>query len=187
MNVYRELVILTHLQNVVGMGMELPGIAQQYDELECVEPQPPGTLPELKDPEIPKKKKGPCLLGEKGISGNVVVFSFELSCDHVKISGGEGLLVSVNRDFRTHKTTFWGGAGVQGKYLQSNFTAEAKVGVEVTIEGDVAKDVTLTSSVKAGLSGVAEVEANARWAVEEGPSIEAGGGFITPSFPVIGN
>jgi hypothetical protein len=100
------------------MGMELPGIAQQYDELKCVEPQPPGNLPELKDPEIPKKKKGPCPLGEKGISGDVV------------------------------------------------------------------KDVALTSRLKAGLGGMAEGEVSARWAVEGGPSIESGGGLITPDLPI---
>jgi tetratricopeptide (TPR) repeat protein len=185
MNVYRELIILTHLQNVVGMGMELPGIAQQYDELKCVEPQPPGNLPELKDPEIPKKKKGPCPLGEKGISGDAVIFSFELSCDHVKISGGEGLLVSVNRDFTTHETKFRFGVGAQGEYLQGNVSAEASIGVDITIsQGDVVKDVALTSSVKAGLGGIAEGEVSARWAVEGGPSIESGGGLITPDLPI---
>ncbi len=53
------------LQNVAGLGMELPDIAQQYNALKCVEPQPPGSLQELKDPEIPKKEKGPARLGKK--------------------------------------------------------------------------------------------------------------------------
>ena len=186
MNVYRELVILTHLENVVGMGMELPGIAQQYDALKCVEPQLPGSLQELKDPEIPKKDKKPCPLGEKGIGGGVGVFSFELGCDHVKISGGEGLLWSVNRDLNKHETTFWGGVGVQGEYGHGNIDVEANIGVGVTIgQGDVVKDVALTSSVKAGLGGLVEGELSGRLATQGGPSVEATGSTILDNLPPI--
>jgi tetratricopeptide (TPR) repeat protein len=187
LNIYRELVILIHLQNVAGMGMELPGIAQQYDGLECVEPQPPGTLPELKDPEIPKKKKGPCPLGEKGIGAGFGALSFELSCDHVKLSGGEGLLWSVNRDFNKHETTFWGGVGVQGEYGHGNIDVEANIGVGVTVgQGDVIKDVALTSSVKAGLGGLVEAELSGRLATQGGPSVEATGSTILDNLPNIG-
>ena len=188
MNTYRELVILSHAENVAGLGIGLPDVAQQYNELKCVEPLPPGTTTQVTEPKIPKKEKGPCPLGEKGIGGGYGVFSFELSCDHVKISGGEGLLWSISRDFNKHETTFWGGVGVQGEYGHGNISAEASVGVEITIgQGDVVKDVALTSSVKAGLGGLVEGEVSARLAVEGGPSIETSGGFITPSFPVIGD
>jgi tetratricopeptide (TPR) repeat protein len=187
MNTYRELVILTHLQNVVGMGMELPGIAQQYDELKCVEPQPPDATSEIKDPEIPKKDKKPCPLGEKGIGGGVGVFSFELGCDHVKISGGEGLLWSIGRDFKKYETTFWGGVGVQGDYGHGNIDVEANIGVGVTIgQGDVVKDVALTSSVKAGLGGLVEGELSGRLAAQGGPSVEATGSTILDNLPPVG-
>jgi hypothetical protein len=187
MNTYRELVILTHLQNVVGMGMELPGIAQQYDELKCVEPQPPDATSEIKDPEIPKKDKKPCPLGEKGIGGGVGVFSFELGCDHVKISGGEGLLWSIGRDFKKYETTFWGGVGVQGDYGHGNIDVEANIGVGVTIgQGDVVKDVALTSSVKAGLGGLVEGELSGRLATQGGPSVEATGSTILDNLPPVG-
>ncbi len=187
LNIYRELVLLTHTQNIAGLGMELPGIAEEYNRLVCVEPLPPGGTSNIKDPEIPKKEKEPCPFGEKGISANVVIFSFELGCDHVKLSGGEGLLWSINRDFNKHETTFWGGIGVKGEYGRGNLSAEASVGVGMTVgQGDVLKNVEFTSSVKAGLGGLVEGEVNARWAIEGGPSIETGGGFITPDFPVIG-
>ncbi len=187
MNVYRELVILIHLENVVGMGMELPGIAQQYDELKCVEPQPAGSLPELKDPEIPKKEKGPCPLGEKGIGAGFGALSFELSCDHVKLSGGEGLLWTINRDFNKHETTFWGGVGVQGEYGHGNIDVEANIGAGVTIgQGDVVKDVALTSSVKAGLGGLVEGELSGRLDTQGGPSVEATGSTVLDNLSPVG-
>ena len=187
MNVYRELVILTHLENVAGMGMELPGIAQHYNELKCVEPQPPDATSEIKDPEIPKKEKGPCPLGEKGIGAGFGALSFELSCDHVKLSGGEGLLWSVSRDFNKHETTFWGGVGVQGEYGHGNISVEASVGVGVTIgQGDAVKDVAITSSVKAGLGGLVEGELSGRLATQGGPSVEATGSTILDNLPPVG-
>ena len=187
MNTYRELVLLSHAQNVAGLGLGLPDVAQQYNRLKCVEPQPPDASSGIKDPEIPKKEKEPCPLGEKGIGAGFGALSFELSCDHVKLSGGEGILWSISRDFKKHETTFWGGVGVQGEYGHGNIDVEANIGVGVTVgQGDVVKDVTLTSSVKAGLGGLVEGELSGRLATQGGPSVEASGSTILDNLPPIG-
>jgi len=186
LNTYRELILLTHAQNVAGLGMELPGTAEQYNQLKCVEPLPPDGTSEIKDPEIPKKEKSPCPFGEKGIGAGFGALSFELSCDHVKLSGGEGLLWSISRDFNKHETTFWGGVGVQGEYGRGNIDVEANIGVGVTVgQGDVIKDVAVTSSVKAGLGGLVEGELSGRLATQGGPSVEATGGTILDNLPPI--
>jgi hypothetical protein len=110
--------------------------------------------------------------------------SFELSCEHVKLSGGEGVLWSVKRDFTRHETTLWGGVGVKGEYGHGNITGEATIGAEVTIgQGDVIKDFAVTSSVKAGIGGLLEGEVSGRFAAQGGPSIETNAGIITPEFP----
>jgi hypothetical protein len=111
-----------------------------------------------------------------------------LSCDHVKLSGGEGILWSVKRDFNKHETTIWGGVGVKGEYGKGNVSGEATVGVELTIgQGDVIKDVAVTSSVKAGLGGLVEGEVSGRLAMEGGASIDSNAGFITPEMPDLGD
>ncbi|HBE39668.1 MAG TPA: hypothetical protein DDW27_00375, partial [Bacteroidales bacterium] len=188
MNTYRELVLLNHAHNVAGLGIGLPDVAQQYNQLKCVEPQPPGVTSEIKDPEIPKKDKKPCPLGEKGISAGYGVLYFELSCNHVKISGGQGLLASVNHDFNTHETTFWGGVGVRGQIGSGTLSVGASVGAQITIgQGDVVKDVAVTGSLEAGLGGLVKAEVIERWAIQGGPSVKQGVTSIIPNFPGISN
>ncbi len=64
---------------------------------------------------------------------------------------------------------------------------EANIGVGVTIgQGDVVKDVALTSSVKAGLGGLVEGELSGRLATQGGPSVEATGSTILDNLPPIG-
>ncbi len=185
-NVYRELAILDGQVAVLAIASELPAQAANYNQLKCVEPEPPRTAGKAEDPKLPKKEKAPCPLGENGISGGAGAISFELSCEHFKLSGGEGLLWSVKRDFDRHETTIWGGVGATAEYGNGNLSGEATVGVEVTIgQGDVIKDVALTSSVKAGLGGLVEGEVSGRFSVEGGPSMEATGGIITPEIPGI--
>jgi hypothetical protein len=121
-------------------------------------------------------------LGENGIGGGIGPLSFELSCDHVKFSGGEGILWSVKRDFNKHETTIWGGVGVKGEYGSGNLTGEATVGVEITIgQDDAVKDVAFTSSVKAGVGGLVEGEVSGRFALEGGPSVSADANITPPS------
>lgn len=180
-NLYREMMTVIHLEIATGFASGLPGYADQLNQMICVEPEPPEPPGEAPDPELPSKKKKDCPLGEDGIGGGIGPLSFELSCDHVKLSGGEGLLWSVKRDFNKHETTIWGGVGVKGEYGNGNLTAEATMGVEVTIgQGDAVKDVAFTSSVKAGVGGLAEGEINGRFALEGGPSVDASANFTPP-------
>lgn len=181
-NLYREMLVLTHEKAVVGMGAGLPEMAKQYNELKCVEPKPPDP-PEAApdDSKLPKKKEKDCPLGKDGIKLGIGALSFELGCDHVKLSGGEGLLWSISRDFNKHETKIGVGVGVKGDYGKGNFTVEATVMVEVTVgQGDVFKDIELTSSVKAGLGGLVEGEISGRMSLEGGPTIESNAGFTAP-------
>jgi tetratricopeptide (TPR) repeat protein len=183
-NIYRELTILSWQDHIAKMAQGMPEEAEQYSELKCVEPEPPMPPKAAEDPTLPKKDKAPCPLGENGISKGIGALSFELSCDHFKLSGGEGLLWSVKRDFNKHETTVWGGVGVKGDYGKGNVTVEATVGLELTVgQNDVLKDAAMTSSVKAGLGGLVEGEISGRLAVEGGPSLDATGGFTTPELP----
>jgi tetratricopeptide (TPR) repeat protein len=184
LNVFREIMILNWQDHITKMALGMPEEAQQYAQLKCVEPEPPTPPTPAEDPKLPKKDKAPCPLGENGISKGIGAFAFELSCDHFKLSGGEGLLWSVKRDFNKHETTVWGGVGVKGDYGKGNVSVEAVVGVELTVgQNDVLKDAALTSSVKAGLAGLVEGEISGRYAVEGGPSLEATGGMTTPELP----
>jgi tetratricopeptide (TPR) repeat protein len=186
-NLYRQLLVLTHEKAVVGIGSGLPDLAEKYSELKCVEPkppEPPQTPPQ--DSKLPEKKEKDCPLG-KGINQGFGAISFELDCEHVKLSGGEGVLWSVSRDFTKHETKVGVGVGAQTEYGNGNLTGEAKIMVEVTVgQGDVIKNVELTSSVKAGLGGLVEGEVTGRISLEGGPSVEANAGMITPDFPGMG-
>ena len=181
-NLYREMTTVIHLEIAAGMALSLSGYADQLNQLDCVEPEPPQPPADVSEPMLPTQQKKECPLGENGIGGGIGPLSFELSCDHVKLSGGEGLLWSVKRDFNKHETTIWGGVGVKGEYGSGNITAEATLGMEITIgQGDAVKDVAFTSSVKAGLGGLVEGEVSGRFALEGGPSIDASAGMSLPS------
>lgn len=188
-NLYREIIALSHLKIAAGFAAGIPPIANQLNELICVEPEPPQPPAPPADPTLPTKEKKDCPLGEKGLSGGMGVLSFELSCEHVKLSGGEGLLWSVKRDFTKHETTIWGGVGVKGEYGRGTLTAEATLGMEITLgQGDSVKDVAFTSSVKAGVGGLAEGEISGRFALEGGPSVSADANFTPPGISdLLGN
>ncbi|HPT13889.1 MAG TPA: tetratricopeptide repeat protein [Bacteroidales bacterium] len=183
-NLHRQLLVLTHEKAVVGIGSGLPELAEKYNELKCVEPkppEPPQTPPD--DSKLPKKKEKDCPLG-KGINQGFGAISFELDCEHVKLSGGEGVLWSVSRDFTKHETKVGVGVGAKAEYGNGNLTGEATVMVEVTVgQADVIKNVELTSTVKAGLGGLVEGEITGRIAMEGGPSIQTNAGFTNPGFP----
>lgn len=186
-NIYRELVSTQHLKIAAGFAATLPELAEQYNELKCVEPEPPQPPVTAEDAKLPKKKEEDCPLGKDGINLGIGALSFELGCDHVKLSGGEGILWSISRDFNKHETKIGVGVGAKGEYGNGNLSVEATVMVEVTIgQGDVIKDVELTSSVKAGLGGLVEGEVGGRISLEGGPEITSDAGFTTPDIPGMG-
>ena len=182
-NLYRQLLVLTHEKAVVGIGSGLPDLAEKYNELKCVEPKPPDPpKPAPDDSKLPKKKEDDCPLG-KGINQGFGAISFELDCEHVKLSGGEGILWSVSRDFTKHETKVGVGVGAKAEYGNGNLTGEATIMVEVTVgHSDVIKNVELTSSVKAGLGGLIEGEIIGRASMQGGPSMEANAAVTNPGF-----
>ena len=183
MNLQREIRILSYQKSLTGMALGIADMADGYRSLICIEPQPEEAPQEIEDPELPKKKEEPCPLGD-GIRGGFGSFSAELTCDHVTISGGEGLLGSVTRDFNTHQTKLWIGAGAKVEYGNGNLTGEATVGVEVVIgNNSTVDDIALTSSVKTGLGGLAEAEVSGRISLEGGPEINATAGLTMPEIP----
>ncbi len=182
-NIWREITVLTFQKSLAGIGLGIAGEAEGYQDLKCIEPEPPEPPEEIKEPELPKKKSDDCPLGD-GLKGGFGAFSAELTCDHVTISGGEGILGSVTRDFKKHETKLWIGAGAKVEYGNGNLTGEAAVGVEITVgQGDIVNDVALTSSVKTGLGGLVEAEISGRISVEGGPSINTSAGFTPPAIP----
>lgn len=188
-NLFRELAVLSHLKIAAGFAVGIPPVANQLNELVCVEPKPPRPPSPPADPSLPTKEKKECPLGENGIGGGIGPLSFELSCEHVKLSGGEGILWSVKRDFNKHETTLWGGVGAKGEYGSGNVSLEATLGMEITLgQGDSVKDVAFTSSVKAGVGGLAEGEVSGRFALEGGPSVSMDANLTPPGISdILGN
>ncbi len=183
LNLQRELRILLQQKALTGMALSVADMADGYRSLTCIEPPQEKEPQELEEPELPKKKEKPCPLGD-GIKGGFGGFSAELTCDHVTISGGEGLLGSLTRDFNTHQTKIWVGAGAKAEYGNGNLTGEATVGVEVVLGNNYnVDDIALTSSVKTGLGGLVEAEVSGRISLEGGPEISATAGMTMPEIP----
>lgn len=183
LNLQREIRVLSLQKALAGSALSLADMSEGYKSMTCVEPQPERPPKEIEDPELPKKDEKKCPLGD-GIRAGFGGFSAELTCDHVTISGGEGLLGSVTRDFQTHQTKVWVGAGAKVEYGNGNLTGEATVGVEIVIgNNNTIDDMALTSSVKTGLGGLAEAEVSGRISVEGGPEISATAGMTMPSIP----
>jgi hypothetical protein len=182
-NIWRELTVLTFQRSLAGIGLGIASEAKGYQDMKCIEPEPPDPPQEVEEPTLPKKKNDDCPLGD-GLRGGYGAFSAELTCDHVTISGGEGILGSVTRDFKKHETKLWIGAGAKVEYGHGNLTGEATVGVEVVIDNNnTVNDVTLTSSVKTGLGGLVEAEISGRISVEGGPAINTTVGITPPAIP----
>jgi len=183
LNLQREIRVLSYQKALAGTALGIAGMSEGYKSMECVEPQPEQPPKEIKEPDLPKKKEKPCPLGD-GIKGGFGGFSAELTCDHVTISGGKGLLGSVTRDFNAHQTKIWVGAGVKGEYANGNVVGEATIGAEVVVgENNTIDDIAFTSSVKASLGDLVEGEVSGRISVEGGPQISTSAGIITPEIP----
>lgn len=171
-NLRREAKILAEEKALASQALGLAEDAMKYYEFQCIEPAPPAPSDaEIEDTGTPEKKPENCPLGD-GLKGGLGTFSFELTCTYVKVSGGEGILASAKRDFVKHETTIWAGVGAKAEYGHGNLTGEATVGVEVTIGQNALKDVGFTSSVKAGVGGLAETEVSGRIALDSGATID---------------
>ncbi len=171
-NLKREARILSKSKELATRALGLAEDALKYNDLECFEPEPPASADsEIADETAPSKKPEKCPLGD-GLKAEIGSFSFELTCTHVKVSGGEGILASVKRDFVRQETTLWAGVGAKAEFAHGNLTAEATIGAEITIGQNTVKDVGFASSVKAGLGGLMEAEISGRIALEGGANID---------------
>jgi tetratricopeptide (TPR) repeat protein len=172
LNVHRELLVLSAQRNILGMGANLPEVAEKYYSLTCVEPQPPQESEKPKEqPKLGKKKPSPCPF-KKPLSLDAGFMGVELDCTYFKLSAGQGLIGSVKRDFVRHETTL--GVGV-GAGLDANIM---KVGgsmmVNVTVgPGDTVRDVSFTSSVEGqiGVGPAVGGGVEATWSLQGGPDI----------------
>jgi hypothetical protein len=177
-NLHREAKVLTAEVALASRALGLAEDAGKYYELECIEPEPPAPPDaEIDQASTARKKPEACPLGD-GIQAGIGAFSFELTCTFVKVSGGEGILASVKRDFVKHETTLWAGVGAKAEYGHGNLTAEATVGAEITIGQNTVKDVGFTSSVKAGVGGLMETEISGRIALDSGATIDMNTEFL---------
>jgi hypothetical protein len=168
LNMQRELRILMDYKVVLDHASGLPDQANRIRKMKCVEPEPPGPpAPEGGEPQVEKSKE-PCPF-DKPLRLKIVVISMSLDCEKVKLEGGEGILVSYERNFKSHETTI--GIGVGAEYEGPGVGAGAKVMVEVTInDNNVVKDVAFGSEVKVS-AGRAEAALSGRVAMESGPAI----------------
>ena len=177
-NLHREAKVLSAEQALASQALGLAEDAGKYYELQCIEPEPPAPSDaEIEETNAPEKKPEKCPLGD-GLKGGIGAFSFELTCTFVKISGGEGILASVKRDFAKHETTLWAGVGAKAEYGHGNLTGEATIGAEITVSQNAVKDVGLTSSVKAGVGGLMETEISGRIAMDSGATIDMNTDFL---------
>jgi tetratricopeptide (TPR) repeat protein len=106
----RELAVLMLYKDDAGYAAALADLAKGYNDLKCVEPQPPKPPKTVKDPTLTKKEPD-CPLNPP-LNLNLVVAKLELGCEKVKISGGEILRVEVERNFVTKSTAVWVGVGL---------------------------------------------------------------------------
>ena len=190
----RELAVLMLYKEDAGYAAALAGLAKGYNDLKCVEPQPPKPPKTVKDPTLTKKEPD-CPLNPP-IRLGFGAMKMELGCDHVKISGGEILRVEVERNFDRKDTAFWVGVGasasastynIGGNNLGDNgqgwtppsspvnfdVTAQILVGVRVNdsgavVDGGVKSTVSATGNV-GPLSGALGVTGSVT--LENGPDI----------------
>lgn len=178
-NLRREAKVLSeeimHTTRALGLAED----AANTSDMECKEPEAPESSDEeISNDNAPVKKPEPCPLGEEGLQAGIGAFSFQLTCTFVKVSGGEGVLASVKRDFVKHETTLWAGVGAKAEFAHGNLTGEATVGAEITVGQNTVKDVAFTSSVKAGVGRLMETEVSGRIALEGGASMEMNTEFL---------
>jgi len=119
----RELAVLALYKEDANYATALAGIARGFNDLKCVEPQPPPPPKTIKDPTLTRKKPD-CPLNPPLIV-NLVAVKMVLGCDVVKISGGEILQVEVEHNFGTKTTAFSAGVGVSASVPSISFGGDS--------------------------------------------------------------
>ena len=155
----RELTVMSMYH---PLSMEAAAIAangKAYEDLKCVPPAPPPTTENADTPNLKQDPPPECPFG-KPVAVGCGLISMTLGCDQVSIKGGEGIRIKVERNFKTHETTLWAGAGASAEakmdFLgpaspKAELTAEVGMGVKFGQDGAVT-DIFVTSELSAGAS-----------------------------------
>jgi len=167
-NIYREMLLLTNEITVVRLSLGLPEMADQYMKLKCVEPVPPtAPAPAAADSEFPAKEPDDCPSGSSfSIEGGFL--KFEVDCEKVKISGGDGILKSLKRDSNKHETNVIAKSAGGTPNTGNNQSESLKITTE---QGKTVKDIAPANDTKSGLKGMSESETKGRMVVETGPEL----------------
>ncbi|WP_083763919.1 PQQ-binding-like beta-propeller repeat protein [Syntrophobacter fumaroxidans] len=137
----------------------------------CVPPPEPDTSA-TDDPSIGRSATKWCPFKDAPLKLNLIVFSYELACDHVKIGGTYNFITgSIKRDFLKHQTEVFIGAGAVVSYGNGAIGGNAAVGVVFTVAAGQVQDIGLSSTVSTSLGGVYSASVNGRIGVNSGPSI----------------
>ena len=155
----RESAVMSMYRPLSGEAAGLAANAKAYRDLVCVPPPPPSSAETADTPDLPQEKPPRCPLDPPRHIG-CGLLSMTLGCDNVSISGGEVLRFKVERNFKTHETTLWAGAGAsvgaEADFLgpmspKAEVTAEAGVGVKIG-QGGAVTDIFVSSQLTAGAS-----------------------------------
>lgn len=153
-NIYRQLFVLSKEEPLVSLVLGLPEQADEYNHLKCVEPKPQeDEEPEPNTSILPTQNANDCPI--KNLNIPLGILTLTLTCNQVKISGGNGVLKNLKRDSHKHETTLIGKSDNPFK-IQSNHR-------------DTVKDIEIISSEKTGMNGLEESNTKGRMAVEGGP------------------
>ncbi len=153
-NIYRQLFVLSHEESIVSLVLGLPEQADEYNHLMCVEPKPQeDEEPEPNTSILPTQNANDC--GVKNLNIPIGILTLTVTCDQVKILGGNGALKNLKRDSQKHEISVIGKSDNPFK-IQSN-------------QGDTIKNIEIISPEKTGMNGLEESNTKGRMAVEGGP------------------
>jgi len=179
----RESAVMSMYRPLSAAAAGLAANAKAYQDLDCVPPPPPSSAETANTPNLPQNKPPQCPLDPPRHIG-CGLLSMTLGCDNVSISGGEVLRFKVERNFKTHETTLWAGAGAsagaEADFLgpmspKAEITAEAGVGVKIG-QGGAVTDVFVSSQLSAGASFAGhslDLSVSGTAGLESGPTLTA--------------
>jgi hypothetical protein len=172
LNIEREIAVLTMLRNLTGFYEGLASNAESIASLECFPPSEEEPPPESKEPNVPKTKPW-CPFEKRPFKANLMIVSFEVDCEKFKLSGGELIVGSIERKFKSKETTVF--LGVGGNLGITGAGVGAKVGGAITFQGDQVTNAAMESEVS-GQVGITSASLTGRLALEGGPDISTSWG-----------
>jgi hypothetical protein len=172
LNIEREIAVLTMLRNLTGFYEALASNAESLVSLECFPPSEEEPPPEAEEANVPKTKPW-CPFEKRPLKLQLLIIGFELDCEKVKVQGGELILGSIERKFKTKETTIFLGVGANLGIAGAG--VGAKAGGSITIQGDQVTNAAMESEVS-GQVGITTATITGRLALEGGPDISTSWG-----------